>query len=43
MVEAPLIDISATFIRNCIRKDQSVRYLVPDAVEAIIREKKFYQ
>ncbi|MBX2944800.1 MAG: nicotinate-nucleotide adenylyltransferase [Cyclobacteriaceae bacterium] len=43
MVEAPMMDISATFIRNCIRKGQSVRYLVPDAVEAIIRAKKFYQ
>ena len=43
MVDAPTLDISATFIRNCIRKKQSVRYLVPDAVEAIIRAKGFYQ
>ena len=43
MVEAPMLDISATFIRSCIRKKQSVRYLVPDAVEAIIRAKGFYQ
>ena len=43
LVEAPMMDISATFIRNCIRINQSVRYLVPDAVEAIIRAKKFYQ
>jgi len=43
MVEAPMMDISATFIRNCIKKNQSIRYLVPDAVEAIIRDKKFYQ
>lgn len=42
-VEAPLLDISATFIRNCIRKNQSVRYLVPDAVEAMIRAKGFYR
>lgn len=42
MVEAPRLDISATFIRNCIRKKQSVRYLVPDAVEALIRAKGFY-
>jgi nicotinate-nucleotide adenylyltransferase len=42
MVEAPMLDISATFIRNCIRKKQSVRYLVPDAVEAMIRAKGFY-
>jgi nicotinate-nucleotide adenylyltransferase len=42
MVEAPMIDISATFIRNCIRKKQSIRYLVPDAVEELIRTKGFY-
>lgn len=43
MIDAPTLDISATFIRNCIRKKQSVRYLVPDAVYAIIRAKGFYQ
>ena len=43
MVEAPLLEISATFIRNIIRKGQSVRYLVPDAVEERIKAKKFYQ
>jgi nicotinate-nucleotide adenylyltransferase len=42
LVEAPLLDISATFIRNCIRNKQSIRYLVPDPVEAIIRSKGFY-
>jgi nicotinate-nucleotide adenylyltransferase len=42
MVDAPLLDISATFIRKCIRNNQSIRYLVPDPVEAIIRDKKFY-
>jgi nicotinate-nucleotide adenylyltransferase len=42
MVEAPMLDISATFIRDCIRKERSVRYLVPDAVEEMIRAKGFY-
>ncbi|MEJ1239176.1 nicotinate (nicotinamide) nucleotide adenylyltransferase [Chryseolinea sp. T2] len=42
VVEAPLLDISATFIRDRIRKGQSVRYLVPDAVEEMIRAKGFY-
>jgi nicotinate-nucleotide adenylyltransferase len=41
-VDAPTLDISATFIRNCIRKKQSVRYLVPDAVEEMIRGKGYY-
>lgn len=42
-VNAPMLDISATFIRNCIRNNQSVKYLVPDAVEELIRSKGFYQ
>lgn len=42
MVDAPLLDISATFIRNCIREGKSVRYLVPDPVEEMIRTKGFY-
>lgn len=42
MVDAPMMDISATFIRNCVRKRQSVRYLVPDVVEEMIRTKGFY-
>jgi nicotinate-nucleotide adenylyltransferase len=42
MVEAPTLDISATFIRQCIRKNQSVRYLVPDPVEEMIRTRGFY-
>ena len=43
LVEAPMLDISATFIRNCIRKNQSVRYLVPDPVEEMFRDKQFYR
>lgn len=42
MVEAPLLDISATFIRNCVRKRQSIRYMVPDAVEEMIQAKGYY-
>src|SRR5882757_11118575 len=29
MVEAPLLDISATYVRNCIKNNKSIRYLVP--------------
>ena len=42
LVEAPLLDISATFIRENIRANRSIRYMVPDVVEEMIERKKFY-
>jgi nicotinate-nucleotide adenylyltransferase len=43
IVEAPLLDISATYIRNCIKDNKSIRYLVPEPVEQMIRLKHFYK
>lgn len=43
VVDAPLLDISATYIRNLVKDGKSIRYLVPDAVEELVRAKKFYQ
>jgi nicotinate-nucleotide adenylyltransferase len=37
------IDISATTIRNRVASVQTIRYLVPEAVEQIIRREKLYQ
>jgi len=42
LVDAPLINISATFIRKCVKKDQSIQYMVPDSVINIISTRKFY-
>jgi nicotinate-nucleotide adenylyltransferase len=42
-VQAPLMSISATYIRKCIREEKSVRYLVPDKVYDYIISKKLYQ
>ena len=39
---APLIEISATNIRDRIRKGKSVRYMVPAAVEDYIRKHQLY-
>jgi len=41
-IEAPILQISATFIRSCIQQGKSIKYLVPDQVEALINQKKFY-
>ena len=39
---APLLDVSATFIRASIEAKQSIRYLVPPAVEREILLQRFY-
>ena len=41
-VQAPMLDISATYIRQCIREKKSIRYLVPGPVEQMIHHKGFY-
>lgn len=43
VVDAPLLDISATFIRDCVRAHKSIRYLVPEAVEAKIELAGYWQ
>jgi nicotinate-nucleotide adenylyltransferase len=42
VVAAPLLDISGTFIRESVRAKQSIRYLVPSAVEREIITQGFY-
>jgi len=42
-VEIPRIDVSATDLRRRAAEGRSLRYLVPDAVEAYIREHKLYR
>lgn len=42
-VKAPILDISATFIRQCIKEEKSIKYLLPDAVAAYIKVHKLYQ
>lgn len=42
VLKAPLLEISATHIRNMIREQRSIRYLVPDAVQDCILENRYY-
>ena len=43
MAEAPLLDILASFIRQCIRSGKSVQYMVPDAVFAYLKDTNLYR
>jgi len=42
-VEVPLLEISSTEIRQRLRQGLSVRYLVPDAVERYLTQRRLYQ
>ena len=43
MMEAPLLSISSTFIRNEVKAGKSIRYLVPDAVCDYIEDSKYFR
>ncbi len=43
LVSAPLLDISATYIRKRLEQGKPVTYLVPENVATFIRLKKFYR
>jgi nicotinate-nucleotide adenylyltransferase len=42
-LEAPLLQISATHIRELVRTGKSIRYLVPDAVMLEIQRNHYYR
>lgn len=43
VMEAPLLEISATHIRQLIKEGKSIKYLVPQKVEQEIIENRLYQ
>lgn len=42
VMDAPLLDISATYIRNQIKERKSVRYLLPEKVNEYIIDNRYY-
>jgi nicotinate-nucleotide adenylyltransferase len=43
LVDAPVIEISSTFIRQAIKDKKDVRYFVPESVWEYIQEMHFYE
>jgi len=43
VLQAPLLEISATHIRQLIQQNKSIRYLVPDVVADEIERSRFYR
>ena len=41
-LDAPLIDISSSEIRERVRTGRTIRYLVPDGVRTYIEKKNLY-
>ncbi|MEI6947533.1 nicotinate (nicotinamide) nucleotide adenylyltransferase [Paraflavisolibacter sp. H34] len=42
VLDAPLLEISATGIRRLIKEHKSIKYLVPEVVEAEIKSQRYY-
>jgi nicotinate-nucleotide adenylyltransferase len=42
MLDAPLLHISSTYIRQQIKEKKSIKYIVPDTVEKYIDENRYY-
>jgi len=43
MVQAPLLQLSSTYIRDCIAKGKSIRYMLPDGVIEEIARGGYYK
>lgn len=43
VTEAPVMEISSTFIRNAIKEKKDVRHMLPPQVAEYIKEMRFYQ
>ena len=42
-MDAPLLDISATYIRELVKQNKSIKYLVPENIEAEIEKNVFFR
>lgn len=43
IMQAPLLDISSTYIRSQIKEDRSIRYLTPESVHKYMLENRCYR
>jgi nicotinate-nucleotide adenylyltransferase len=42
-MDAPLLEISATYIRELLKRNKSIKYLVPENIEEELKNNRFFQ
>ena len=42
IMDAPLLEISASYIRELVKKNKSIKYLVPEIIEQEVQNNRFY-
>ena len=42
IMNAPLLEISATYIRELVKENKSIKYLVPESIEQEVQNNRFY-
>ena len=42
IMKAPLLEISATYIRELVKENKSIKYLVPESIEQEVQNNRFY-
>lgn len=42
IMDAPLLEISATYIRELVKENKSIKYLVPESIEQEVQNNRFY-
>jgi nicotinate-nucleotide adenylyltransferase len=42
VMDAPLLEISATYIRELVKQNKSIKYLVPENIEQEIQANRFF-
>ena len=43
VMNAPLLEISSTYIRELVKKNKSIKYLVPESIEQEVQHNHFFQ
>ena len=43
VLETPIVEVSSTFIRRCVKEGRDVRHFMPEKAFRYMEEKRFYK